>query len=767
MAFQPSVEQQAIFDAFLMGEANNLAVEALAGTGKTTTLVELARKLPPKGSKIFCAFNKSIVDELSARLQGTGMWAKTFHSIGVAALKKHLGATDVKLEGGKYREIVKAWLTDEPGVIDANDDEARDRTIKRRETQTELALAIAEAASHITDQADREKYVRELFKETVKMAVELLNFMRLRLVDWYNGEALYELVHQYRMADEINDEWSLVDIVIGAVPDMMNDAERQTKQHRIDYTDMIYWPVRWNVRFYQYEIVFVDECQDLSPLQREMVKRIVYTRGGRIVLVGDPNQAIYAFAGADSDSFDLSVEQFKAKVLPLTVTRRCSAIITQHAAELVPPFRCLPDKARGKVVWLDENRLLAQAQPGDFILSRTKAPMVAKCLELLAAGRPATILGSDIGKQLIGLLEKVQNRKDYTWEKLPDVLTAYEGEQVEKYMAKGDEVMAEAIKDMCSALAIIIESAKATDSDALVYYIEGLFSESKMEHKIVFSTVHKAKGLESERVFILKPEKLPLLYANLTPEARRQEYNLYYVAVTRAKSTLVYLTNPDYLKDRTKPPYVQTDFNEHDWSQVVVSVPELPSGIINSNSWVVGEDANFDELDDDEASAFAGLMTGQAGKKLAELIAMTEDMEKAAPVEPEHVEPDGTSEWMIENQRRVPYGADWLFWKPCRECGVIGHTQKNKCYDCSVCTCEAMLDDDGKCPDCDRPVSQPAPAPTAPVFQASGDIKRDLVLYRTVQTQQIERLTAWAKAVDVNKLAELIDILSDMAGVQA
>jgi superfamily II DNA or RNA helicase len=65
--FVPSEEQAAIFDAVL-NTSDNVAIRALAGTGKTTTLVELAKKLPKHGSKLFCAFNKDIVAELQKRL---------------------------------------------------------------------------------------------------------------------------------------------------------------------------------------------------------------------------------------------------------------------------------------------------------------------------------------------------------------------------------------------------------------------------------------------------------------------------------------------------------------------------------------------------------------------------------------------------------------------------------------------------------------------------------------------------------------------------
>jgi DNA helicase-2/ATP-dependent DNA helicase PcrA len=537
MPFTPSPEQEAIFKAVRDTKAN-IAINALAGTGKTTTLVELAKLLPQNASKIFCAFNRDIVGELEKRLAGTGVRTQTFHSIGFAALKKHLGVQQMTPEGGKYRSIVVAWA----------------------DNSIELQTAISEM---VKDSEEREKLAKDMRKEAINMAVDLLNLLRYKLAEWEDLNTLQAIIWEYRLDDGILFDPGITAVILQAVPTFMAVAESQVKNLIIDFTDMIYWPVRWDVRLYQFLYVMVDEAQDLSPMQRRLIQKALWERGGRIFVVGDPNQAIYAFAGADSDSFDLTVDTFHCTEYPLTITRRCHAVVTGHAANLVPAFRCPEDKPRGKVVWLGEERMVGVAEPGDMILSRVKAPLVAAVLEFIAANKPATILGSEIGKALVAMVEKLENRKDWDFANILDVLATYEEEQVERYMKKNDEGMAEGIKDSCAALRTIIEYAKASDVDALKYHIETLFSDDKNGgSKIVLSTIHKSKGLEADRVFILKPEKLPLLFMGQTPETARQEHNLDYVARTRAKSTLVYLTNPKYLENNVMPPYVQTDFEE-------------------------------------------------------------------------------------------------------------------------------------------------------------------------------------------------------------
>ncbi len=862
MTFVPSDEQQAIFEAVLNG-TGNVAVAALAGCGKTTILVELAKKLPPKGSKIFCAFNKSIVGELEERLKGTGMAAKTFHSMGYSALRKELNVQRLEPDGLKYKQIAADWA----------------------ESSIDLRTAIQEAVKEEEDPFEREKLAQELRKDTVKMADSLLNFLRLKLIDWDAVDGLNDLIAQYRLDDDVTP--AITDLVVNAVPELMKTAEKNLREKaELDFTDMIYWVVKWNLKIFQYQWVFADEClpyrtpvhladgtalpigeivekklpvtvlaydtttgeqrpcrvtgwhklfnrkplvkikvrwtkshrqvvpggytqtptnfvvctvdhkvwadnqwlaagsvkpgmvmqvetaahksqaykitskgrrtlseamslknqlgitsgtssapgfakrggngtpltvpqhvlwqalgddwqpeyavptkmerdsgyptaykvdiahpermlavevdghshqardrkkqdvkkqkfleklgwtvirvpnrdaiqkteqivtqlsatcigddcpldavvvsvepveipdyfvyditvedchnfyangilvhncQDLNPMQRTMIQKALWPQGGRIVLVGDANQSIYTFAGADSDSFILSVNTFDCTVLPMTLTRRCAQIVTEHAAQLVPDFRCLPDKPRGKIVWIDEQRLVNTVESGDLILSRVKAPLVGACLDLISAGKSATIIGGEIGKALIGTLEKLARRKGYTFETLLKHLKAYETEQVQRLQQKDDEATAEAIRDQCAAIFILVDryvrEQPTGNYDGLVSYIERLFSNEGDNRAISLATVHKAKGLEADRVFILKPEKLPLNFPNQRDESAKQEDNLDYVARTRAKSTLVYLTNEKFLEKTGMPAYAQDTFDDLEWNSPEPDAP--------------------------------------------------------------------------------------------------------------------------------------------------------------------------------------------------
>ena len=541
--FIPSDEQQVIFDTHKNTRVN-LALRALAGTGKTTTLMELAKTLPPRQSAIYCAFNKDIVGDVRPRLQGTNMTARTFHSLGLYGLKKHLGIQEMDVQPGKYREIVKAWA----------------------ESSTPLAQAIraevdAEAETMRLTDDERQALAGQFMKDAINCAVALAGMLRLKLTAWNDTATLRSLVDHYGMDDTYSP--AIVAAIVDGIPQVMAAAEKQVReQASIDYTDMIYWAVRWNVRLYQYFHVFVDECQDLSPMQRAMVDKIIYAKGGRVVIVGDPNQAIYEFAGADSDSFDLSVAQWNAQVLPLTLTRRCSQAVTENAAGIVEDFHCLDDAPQGQVIYVPEAKMVTETAPGDMVLCRLNAPLIEGCLEHIAANKPATVLGKGIGAALIQILEKVEALKGFTWDTLGDKLTEHEDRVVAKRLAKDDEAAAESYRDQCKAVRVIMdrhgEDYPLGNMNTLKSYIEDLFSDEAGDNMVVFSTVHKAKGREADRVWILKPDRLPLEFEGMRDETRQQERNLDYVARTRAKTTLGYFTNKNFAAPPQAAPQVES-----------------------------------------------------------------------------------------------------------------------------------------------------------------------------------------------------------------
>ena len=79
------------------------------------------------------------------------------------------------------------------------------------------------------------------------------------------------------------------------------------------------------------------------------------------------------------------------------------------------------------------------------------------------------------------------------------------------------------------------------DTAELKSYINRLFTDEKVENAVMLSTAHKSKGLEANRVLILLPNKLSLTWQNQLDWQLKQELNLKYVALTRARKELVFI----------------------------------------------------------------------------------------------------------------------------------------------------------------------------------------------------------------------------------
>lgn len=99
--------QQAIFEFVRNPLAGNAIVVAVAGSGKTTTIVEAMKSVPSTQSTVFLAFNKSIATELQSR----GVNAKTFHSLTYSAVTRFKNTRTV--DPDKLRKLVEANLSGE------------------------------------------------------------------------------------------------------------------------------------------------------------------------------------------------------------------------------------------------------------------------------------------------------------------------------------------------------------------------------------------------------------------------------------------------------------------------------------------------------------------------------------------------------------------------------------------------------------------------------------------------------------------------------
>jgi hypothetical protein len=252
-------------------------------------------------------------------------------------------------------------------------------------------------------------------------------------------------------------------------------------------------------------------------------------------------QAIYGFAGADADSFQQFVAHLKAVEKPLSVTYRCPVAHVKLAQQYVPVIQAAPGAKEGTVTIAQEEALYDLVKNGDLILCRKTAPLIEACIKLIRSGIPARVRGRDVSATLVSLAKKISKRyRTKTPEAFLDAVDTYrEQEMIVISRQKDPEAKLLALSDRCDALIALQQGFNSPSVEALCASIEGLFADDGSNPPVWLSTIHRAKGLEADRVLLLEYDHLPMTYKGISPDQAEQERNLVYVALTRSKDELV------------------------------------------------------------------------------------------------------------------------------------------------------------------------------------------------------------------------------------
>ena len=504
--YEPSQYQKAIFD-YIQHEKGNLVVEAAAGSGKTYTLVKALSLIPQDKRVLMTAFNKDIVKELTKKVKEfPNVEVRTLHGLGMILTTRGLGIGGMKPEGYKYTQLIYNHWQDL--------------------TKTNI-----------------NKLSRNARKSFVENTKKLVDFGRFYLAT--TRSEMIELMIKYDIpcvADEVD-----VALKVMAIGGKNLDS--------IDYTDMIWMPHIYDLHLQEceYDFIMVDECQDLNVAERNLVLRCL-KEGGRLIAVGDSNQCIYGFSGSDPDSFRAIQSIPNTVSMPLSISYRCPESVVKFAQNLVPSIEAKQGAEEGVIL---DCVSLDDVHDGDMVLCRNNAPLLQVYCKLLEQGKRAYIRGSDVGKNLQNIV--IGTHKDYLHTNLKQdgvFIRLYEDlfnsrkAIMERYgISQEDAMKHETIQaklDMIRALEVL--GADLTTTEELTKKIEDIFPKNDKGEGIMLSTVHKAKGLEADNVFIACASLMPSKSA-LDEWQVQQERNLMYVAYTRAKKVLGFLNEeetPDF-----------------------------------------------------------------------------------------------------------------------------------------------------------------------------------------------------------------------------
>ena len=494
--------QLAVFDNVANGTGHTV-VNAVAGSGKSTTIENAVDYIPAGCSTIFVAFNKPIADALAKRMAGKPVEVSTLHSYGLKCITRTLG----RLSIDKYRVHDFA-------------DQAYSLEVQ------ELKFTIASADNDDKVQLARERL--DVIDDRCGLLVKTVSLAKGALA--LTPEAIDDVMYRFGIElpspddDEEYDEEAADADRAKFVQEVLALLRRcwSIEDGRIDFDDMIWLPVVRKLPQRKFDRVFVDETQDLNAAQIEMTLRAC-REGGRILAVGDPKQAIYEFRGADSRAFDNVRERLGAVELPLSICYRCSKAVVRRAQAIVPAIEAAPDAVEGEVVGVSREQMEKNARPGDFILSRTNAPLVGLCMKFLRAGRRANIQGRDVGASLVAFIKK---SKAKNIDALRSYVENWSKKECARLAAKKRDT--QEIEDREACLMALTDGADSVSD--VIDNINELFADKSDGACIMLSTTHKAKGLERERVWMLA--------GTYRPGTSSEESALMYVAQTRAKHTL-------------------------------------------------------------------------------------------------------------------------------------------------------------------------------------------------------------------------------------
>ena len=517
--------QTAIFDRVLSAVAKkqlflgNTMALAGPGSGKTTTTVELVKMMVAAGVKdiLVTAYGRGIVAELSARLKGVaGVKVQSIYGVGFAVIGRHLRTAynlpEVTVDDRKYSPIVKEYV---------------------------LSAYQGWLETGATDSKEG---------ELMAYLGKLVDYARLTLTDASSVKALEAMALEYNLDYE--------GCLLPAVKPILEAGIEEARKGRIDFTDQIWLP---NVlageikKIWKYGAVILDEAQDVAKASRGVAKMVLWERG-LFVGVGDENQSIMGFAGADMRSFKATTATFKAKVLPLPVCYRSDMAIIRELQKMVPEIQGRDNAPEGVVTTIEEKLLLGElkARVGKdvVVLCRTTADLVHTCIQLIRDGVPAQVKGRDIGAQIIGYLDKIALLDGFNYPtNFAEYARAFQAMQCRKHQTpdgmggyetkEGHEAQVQKIEDYVSTLIICHEAWTATTLDALRAKIESLFADTVKG--IILMTGHRSKGLEFDEVYILRSDRMRMNFPGMNQDQRHQEFCVEFVMKSRAKHRLVYV----------------------------------------------------------------------------------------------------------------------------------------------------------------------------------------------------------------------------------
>jgi F-box protein 18 (helicase) len=492
----------------IIGSEGNIRINAVAGSGKTTTIIEYARTRPPQSRILYLAFNKSVKIEASRKFAEKGLdnaKVETAHSLAYRHIVFRYGYR-IRQHGYRTHEIAELLGLQGNGekhaeYIIANHINKFTAYFCNSDRQKVQDLNYLDVVS---DEKAR-GFVRTFYRAIEKGTRELLGKMN-------SGEI--EVTHDF----------------------YLKKFQLESPQLGFDY-------------------ILFDEGQDASPAMLDVFLKQKATR----VIVGDTHQQIYGWRFAVN-----SLEKVDFTTYHLSASFRFGQQIADFAARVldwkkhISEYQPLTITGKGKAQNSGTQATIARTNLGLLLRAIHYITETRNVGSIYFEGNINSYTYADEGASLYDVLNLSNGRHDMVRDKLVKSMGSLD--ELEEYIEKTEDMqlsmMLEIVKEYGNEIPGIIKKLK--DKHAA--------NEEKEKAEMIFSTVHRCKGLEYDTVHLVNDfiteGRLEKLKGEDKKEERQniskwiEEINLLYVAVTRARSK-IYIPEPILPKEFPPSPQIE------------------------------------------------------------------------------------------------------------------------------------------------------------------------------------------------------------------
>ena len=305
----------------------------------------------------------------------------------------------------------------------------------------------------------------------------------------------------------------------------LNLEEYKKKNNLIDFNDMIQQFINSKDKCPEFDVVFIDEAQDLSPIQWKMFD-ILKEKSKDIYLAGDDDQAIYTWAGADVDRF---IDESCDNEIILDQSRRIPFAIQEVSETIIDKIegkrkhkKYKPKQEEGHVQRIFDIGQV-DIQKGKWLILARTGSRIKDIMELLR--EQGVYYQTKKGKSFkVGLYKAAQNYSKN------EAITEAEMKEIMEFTGgkKPNNIP-------------WYDAFVNADFEDIQYIRLMLSNGEKLleEARVKLSTIHASKGGEEDNVVIILDNARKIRRAVLDNKNKRdEEHRVWYVAVTRAKKNL-------------------------------------------------------------------------------------------------------------------------------------------------------------------------------------------------------------------------------------